>query len=66
MTVGISELATFGTFRDYLRQFASAFGVTESINGDQGVCLCARRSQERVTPGVLGIWKLLDTLRCRS
>jgi hypothetical protein len=33
MTVAISELATFGTFRDYVLQFAGAFGVTESIKG---------------------------------
>jgi hypothetical protein len=31
ITVAIAELASFGTFRDYVLQFAGAFGVTESM-----------------------------------
>ena len=29
----VSPPTTFGTFRDYVLQFAGAFGVTESIKG---------------------------------
>jgi hypothetical protein len=43
MTVAISELATFGTFRDYVLQFAGAFGVTESIKGFANTLAAVRK-----------------------
>ncbi len=39
----ISELTSFGTFRDYVLQFASVFGVTESVKGLAQTLAAVRR-----------------------
>lgn len=42
-TVAIDELASFGTLKDYVLQFAGAFGGTESIKGFANTLAAVRK-----------------------
>jgi hypothetical protein len=43
-TAALSELDSFGTFRDYALQFAGAFGITESVKGFAQVLGAVRKT----------------------